>query len=30
MSIIIGTLVYLLNIYENDYRIIINRILNKI
>lgn len=27
---IIGTLVYLLNIYGNDYRIIINRILNKI
>lgn len=27
---IIGTLIYLLNIYGNDYRIIINRILNKI
>lgn len=27
---IIETLVYLLNIYGNDYRIIINRILNKI
>lgn len=27
---IIEILVYLLNIYGNDYRIIINRILNKI